>query len=147
MPDYSTKAVWVGGHRGELLCSNGAAMPFSAPAAMHGEPGVLTPEDAFVGALNSCFMLMFVWAVERLKIDLVSYECEAVGQVEEFLDRTSTFSRVILSPRIEVRNCSERDVQRALRLAEKYSLIWQSIEAEVTLEPEITFRTCAVLEA
>lgn len=141
MSEYSTKARWVGGHRGELSCSNGATMPFSAPAALHGEPGVLTPEDAFVGALNSCYMLMFIWAVERLKIDLVSYECEAVGQVEKFLDRTSTFSKVILRPRIEVRDCSERDIQRALMLAEKYSLIWQSIKAEVTLEPEIISRS------
>lgn len=137
MADYTTKAVWIGGHRGELSCSNGAKIPFSAPAAMHGEAGVLTPEDAFVGALNSCFMLMFVWAVERLKIDLISYDCEAIGHVKEFLDRTSTFSRVTLRPRIEAKNCSEGDIRRALELAEKYSLIWQSIQSEVNLEPEI----------
>ena len=133
--------MWVGGHRGELSCSNGATLPFSAPADLHGETGVITPEDAFVGALNSCFMLMFIWAAERLKIELVSYECEAVGRVREFLDKTSTFSAVSLRPKIEVRGCSERDVQRALKLAEKYSLIWQSIKAEVTLEPEVTFRS------
>lgn len=137
MADYKTRAVWIGGHRGELGCSNGANISFSAPTAMYGEPGVLTPEDAFVGALNSCFMLMFVWAVERLKIDLISYDCEAIGHVKEFLDRTSTFSRVTLRPRIEAKNCSEGDIRRALELAEKYSLIWQSIQSEVNLEPEI----------
>jgi organic hydroperoxide reductase OsmC/OhrA len=140
MTEYSTRAVWAGGHRGELFCGNGAIMPFSAPAAMHGEPGVLTPEDAFVGSLNSCFMLMFIWASERLKIELISYECEAVGIVKEHLDRTSTFSEVVLRPRIEVSNCGERDVQRALSLAEKYSLIWQSIKSEVKLSPEIIIR-------
>jgi len=141
MVEYSTKAVWVGGHRGKLSCSNGVILPFSAPVDLHGEAGVLTPEDAFVGALNSCFMLMFIWAVERLKIDLVSYECEAVGHVNEFLDRTSTFNRVILRPRIEVKNCGEKDIKRALILAKKYSLIWQSIKAEVELEPEISFQS------
>lgn len=140
MPEYSAKAVWTGGHRGELFCGNGATMPFSAPAALHGEPGVLTPEDAFVGALNLCFMLMFIWAAERLKIDLVSYECEAVGRVKEFLDRTSTFSRLTLRPRIEARNCTEGDIRRALWLAEKYSLVWQSIKAEIELEPNIIIR-------
>jgi len=138
MADYTTKAVWISGYRGELSCSNGAKIPFSAPAAMHGEPGVLTPEDAFVGALNSCFMLVFVWAVERLKIDLISYDCEAIGHVKEFLDRTSTFSKVTLRPRIEAKNCSEGDIRRALKLAEKYSLVWQSIKSEVNLEPEIS---------
>jgi organic hydroperoxide reductase OsmC/OhrA len=137
MPEYSTRVKWVGGHSGELSGSNGAVMPFSAPAALHGESGVLTPEDAFVGSLNTCFMLMFIWAVERLKIDLASYACDAVGEVQEFLDRTSTFNRITLRPRIEARSCGERDVKRALRLAEKYSLIWQSISSEVLLEPEI----------
>jgi organic hydroperoxide reductase OsmC/OhrA len=137
MAEYSTKAVWVGGHKGELICSNGATLPFSAPAELHGEADVLTPEDAFVGALNSCFMLMFIWAAERLKIDLVSYECEAVGHVKEFLDKTSTFDRVVLLPSIEASGCGEREVRKALRLAEKYSLIWQSIKAEVELRPKI----------
>ncbi len=137
MPEYSTRVKWVGGHSGELSGSNGAVMPFSAPAALHGESGVLTPEDAFVGSLNACFMLMFIWAVERLKIDLASYACDAVGEVQEFLDRTSTFNRITLRSRIEARSCGERDVKRALRLAEKYSLIWQSISSEVLLEPEI----------
>ncbi len=137
MPEYATTAKWVGGHRGELRCSNGARMPFSAPAALQGEAGLLTPEDAFVGALNSCFMLMFIWTVERLKIELISYECEALGEVKEFLDRTSTFNRLTLRPRIEARGCDEGAVWRALKLAEKYSLIWQSIKSEVHLAPEI----------
>jgi organic hydroperoxide reductase OsmC/OhrA len=137
MAEYSTRARWVGGHKGELICGNGATLPFSAPVDLHGEADVLTPEDAFVGALNSCFMLMFIWAAERLKIDLVSYECEAVGHVKEFLDKTSIFDRVVLLPSIEVSGCGEREVRKALRLAEKYSLIWQSIKAEVELRPNI----------
>jgi len=43
-----------------------------------------------------------------------------------------------LKPRIFARDCTEEKVWRALELAEKYSLIWQSIKANVTLEPEIT---------
>ena len=96
----------------------------------------MTPEDAFVAALNTCYMLMFIWSAERLKIDLVSYTCEAEGHVEEFLDRTSIFDKVTLRPRIVARGDEDR-VKRALELAEKYSLVWQSIRAKVTLEPEI----------
>jgi len=137
MPVYSTKATWGGGHDGELSCGNGAVLPFSAPATSHGREGILTPEDAFVGALNGCFMLIFIWAAERLKIDLVSYECEAEGHVEEFLDRTSAFDRIELRPKIVARGCTVDTVGRALKLAEKYSLIWQSIKAEVVLKPEM----------
>jgi len=137
MAEYTTKAVWNGGHKGELSCSNGATMSFSAPADLHGESGVLTPEDAFVGALNSCFLLMFIWAVERLKVDLISYECDAVGYVKEHLDRTSFFKEIVLYPRIEARTRGEKEIRKALKLAEKYSLIWQSIKSDVKLEPSI----------
>jgi organic hydroperoxide reductase OsmC/OhrA len=137
MPSYKTTAVWRGGHTGEITCSNGARMDFSAPAALYGQPNVLTPEDAFVGALNMCFQLMFIWSIEKLKIDLVSYECEAEGFVEDLLDRTSVFKKMTLKPKITVRNCREETVRRALTLAKKYSLVAQSIKAELILEPEI----------
>jgi len=122
---------------GEIRLSNGLILPFSAPAAIQGVEGVLTPEDAFVAALNTCYMLMFSWSVERLKINLVSYTCEAEGQVEEFLDRTSIFDSVVLRPRIVAKECTKERIQRALELAEKYSLVWQSIKSKVSLEPEI----------
>ena len=133
-------AEWRGGHLGEVRLSNGPVLPFSAPVTAHGVEGVLTPEDAFVASLNTCYMLMFIWSVERLKIDLVSYACEAEGHVEEFLDRTSTFDKVTLRPRIVARGCGEERVRRALELAEKYSLVRQSIKAEIVLEPNITIK-------
>jgi len=138
VPEYSTNVEWLGGHSGVLRCSNGAEMPFSAPKDLHGEHGVLTPEDAFVGALNTCYTLMFIWAAEKLKIDLVSYGCETTGHVEEYLDKTSAFNRMTIRPRIVVRGTTEDRVNRALQMAEKYSLIWQSVKAQVSLEPTIT---------
>ncbi len=137
MTSYVTTAIWKGGHVGELKCGNGAEFDFSAPAASYGKPNVLTPEDAFVGSLNMCFQLMFVWMVEKMRINLVSYECTAEGFVEERLDRTSVFKKIILRPKIVVRNCEERTVRRALTLAEKFSLIAQSIKAELVIEPKI----------
>ncbi|HEX9262644.1 MAG TPA: OsmC family protein [Candidatus Bathyarchaeia archaeon] len=137
MASYKTTTIWKGGHTGEITCSNGAQMNFSAPATLYGQPNVLTPEDAFVGALNMCFQLMFIWTVEKLRIDLVSYECEAEGFVEELLDRTSVFKKMVLRPKIRVRNCTERTVRRALVLAEKFSLVAQSIKAELVIDPEI----------
>ena len=137
MASYKTTAIWKGGHIGEITCSNGAQMDFSAPATLHGQPNMLTPEDAFVGALNMCFQLMFIWSVEKMKIDLVSYECVAEGSVEDLLDRTSIFKKIVLRPRIKVHNCMEDKVKRALKLAEKFSLVAQSIKAELVIEPKI----------
>ncbi len=44
---------------------------------------------------------------------------------------------MMLRPKIKVRNCREEAVRRALKLAEKFSLVAQSIKAELVIEPEI----------
>ena len=97
----------------------------------------MTPEDAYVAALNTCFHMMFIWATERLKIQLVSYECEAEGQVIDLLDRTSTFERTVLRPRIKVKSNSLDRVGKALAWARKYSLIANSIKPPIIVEPRI----------
>src|SRR5512136_1184806 len=141
---YEATVAWTGGHRGRLKLGNGPEMDFSAPPASHGEAGVLTPEDAFVGAVNTCVMLMFIWAAERFKLDLVSYECPAEGTKLIELDRTEIFTKVVLKPRIVVRaggepaETVERRVRRALESARKFSLVANSIKGEVAVEPVVT---------
>jgi organic hydroperoxide reductase OsmC/OhrA len=141
MPVYTTRVVWTGGHDGELTCGNGPKMTFSAPPALQGRSEVMTPEDAFVASLNMCFHLMFIWATERLKIQLISYECEAEGHVVDLLDRTSTIERIVLRPVIRVKVKSIKRVDKALEWARKYSLIANSIRAPVTVEPKIESET------
>ncbi len=140
---YETSVAWTGGHRGRVRMGNGPEMNFSAPPGSQGEAGVLTPEDAFVGAVNTCVMLMYIWAAERLRLDLVSYECRAEGTKLVELDRTETFSKVVLRPRIVIRPGSEeraaveRRARRAMDSALKYSLVANSIRSELVIEPEI----------
>ena len=137
MPGYKTKVVWTGVHDGELTCGNGPKMSFSAPPSLQGRSGVMTPEDAFVAALNTCFHMMFIWAAERLKIKLVSYECEAEGDVIDLLDRTSMFKQTVLRPKIKVKAESVGRVGKALEWVHKYSLIANSIKPPVLIEPTI----------
>ena len=140
---YETTVIWTGGHKGRLKLGNGPEMEFSAPPGSHGESGVLTPEDAFVGAINTCVMLMFIWAAERFRLDLVSYECRAEGTKHIELDRTEIFTRVVLRPLIAVRagigssGAVEKRVRRALESARKFSLVANSVKAEVVVEPDI----------
>ena len=140
---YETTVIWTGGHKGRLKLGNGPDMDFSAPPGSHGESGVLTPEDAFVGAINTCVMLMFIWAAERFRLDLVSYECRAEGTKHIELDRTEIFTRVVLRPLIAVRagigssGAVEKRVRRALESARKFSLVANSVKADVVVEPDI----------
>ncbi len=140
---YHTTVHWKGEHRGRIRMGNGPEMDFSAPPEAHGHAGVLTPEDAFVAAVNTCVMLMFIWSTERFKLDLVSYECAAEGTKRIELDRTELFTKVVLRPRIVVRAAAAQSeearkrVQRALESAVKYSLVANSIKSEIVVEPQI----------
>jgi organic hydroperoxide reductase OsmC/OhrA len=140
---YHTTVHWKGEHWGHLRMGNGPEMDFSAPPDAHGHAGVFTPEDAFVAAVNTCVMMMFIWSAERFKLDLISYDCFAEGTKLIELDRTELFSHVVLRPRIFVRSDpTDRDatlkrLQRAIDSAVKYSLVANSIKSKLVLEPEI----------
>ena len=104
---------------------------------------MLTPEDAFVAAGNTCVMMMFIWAAERFRLDLQSYDCRAEGTKLIALDRTETFTHLRLWPHI--RNSAGADspaviearARRALRSAQKYSLVANSVKSEIVVEPTI----------
>jgi organic hydroperoxide reductase OsmC/OhrA len=140
---YHTTVHWKGEHLGYIKMGNGPEMNFSAPPDAHGHAGVLTPEDAFVAAVNTCVMMMFIWSAERFKLNLVSYECFGEGTKLIELDRTESFTQVVLRPRIVVRSAlNDKDatlkrLQRALDSAVKYSLVANSIKSRLVLEPKI----------
>jgi organic hydroperoxide reductase OsmC/OhrA len=140
---YHTTVEWKGEHWGHVVMGNGPEMDFSAPPDAHGHEGVLTPEDAFVAAANTCVMMMFIWAAERFKLKLLSYTCRAEGTKLIELDRTEIFTHVRLWPTIQV-SAGEQDpavvearVRRALQGAQKYSLVANSIKSEIEVEPTI----------
>jgi organic hydroperoxide reductase OsmC/OhrA len=140
---YHTTVRWTGEHRGQVVMGNGPEMEFSAPPDAHGHAGVLTPEDAFVAAANTCVMLMFIWAAERFKLTLLSYECRTEGTKVIELDRTEIFSRLVFHPVIHVAagdeppNVVEGRTRRALESAQKYSLVANSVKSAIDIEPEI----------
>jgi len=140
---YHTTVRWTGEHRGQVVMGNGPEMEFSAPPDAHGHAGVLTPEDAFVAAANTCVMLMFIWAAERFKLTLLSYECRTEGTKVIELDRTELFSRLVFHPVIHVGagneppTVVEARTRRALESAQKYSLVANSVKSSIDIEPEI----------
>ena len=140
---YNTTVTWKGEHWGHLKMGNGPQYIFSAPPDAEGHEGVLTPEDAFVASVNTCVMLMFIWATERFKLELLSYECYGEGTKLVELDRTEIFTDICLRPQIRVAaNGSdpavvEARVRRALQAAQKYSLLANSIKGDVLVEAEI----------
>jgi len=140
---YHATVTWKGEHRGWVALGNGPGMEFSAPPDAHGHAGVLTPEDAFVAAANSCVMLMFLWAAERFRLSLLSYDCRAEGTKRIELDRTEIFTRIVLRPVIRIAAAGESPAavearaHRALAAALKYSLVANSVKSELVMEPTL----------
>ena len=140
---YTTTVTWKGEHWGHIALGNGPEMDFSAPPDVHGHPGVLTPEDAFVAAANTCIMMMFIWAAERYKLNMLSYDCRAEGTKLIELDRTEIFTHLRFWPVIQIQKGDEDSAvvkartRRALKAAQKYSLVANSVKSEIIIEAEI----------
>lgn len=140
---YHTDVCWKGEHWGRVVLGNGPEYDFSAPPDAHGHAGVLTPEDAFVAAANTCVMMMFLWAAERFKLKLLSYDCRTEGTKRVELDRTEIFTRLEFKPKIRVAAGGQpavvvdARVRRALQSARKYSLVANSVKSEIVIDPEI----------
>ena len=140
---YHTTVRWTGEHWGHIEMGNGPEMKFSAPPDAQGHAGVLTPEDAFVAAASTCVMMMFIWAAERFRLRLLSFECRTEGTKLIELDRREIFTRLHFRPVIRVARADENKeavearTRRALDAAQKYSLVANSVKSEIILEPEI----------
>jgi organic hydroperoxide reductase OsmC/OhrA len=140
---YHTTVTWEGEHWGHVAMGNGPEMDFSAPPDAQGHRGVFTPEDAFVAAANTCIMMMFIWAAERFKLNLLSYECRAEGTKRIELDRTEIFTHLCLFPVIRIAagdedpNVIATRTRKAMQSAQKYSLVANSVKSEVIIEPQI----------
>jgi uncharacterized OsmC-like protein len=87
-------------------------------------------------------MLMFIWATERFKLNLLSYECRAEGTKFIELDRTEIFTHLRFWPVIRIRtsgddpNKVEKRARRAMKAAQKFSLVANSVKSEVIIVPQ-----------
>lgn len=80
----------------------GAAVPASAsPAgvpAPYSDPAGVDPEEAFVAAISSCHMLVFLFLAAAAGFEVRSYEDEAVGRMTKNARGVLWVSHVELSP-------------------------------------------------
>jgi organic hydroperoxide reductase OsmC/OhrA len=107
-----------------------------SPPEFRGEPGVWTPEDLYVGALNACLMLTFLAFADRKDLGLVTYETSAEGLLEHVEGRYR-ITEVTVRPSVVVK--SEVDLKAAQEIMgqlEENCFISNSISASVRIEPQ-----------
>jgi peroxiredoxin-like protein len=137
---YQVKSRWSGQRRGHLSAAGKPELEVASPPEFKGHPGIWTPEDLLVAAVNACTMTTFLAFAARKEIEPVSYECDATGTLE-MVEGKFQFSQVVLHPRIVV--ARDEDVSRVLAAfhdAEAACLVANSMRTKVVGEPEIMVR-------
>lgn len=144
---YSTHLVWSGstgvGPRAYSRRHQAVARParatveLSADAAFRGDPDLLNPEQLLVMAASSCQLLSFLAIAAQQGIDVLDYEDEAQGSMDES-DEPVQVNRIVLAPVIRVRPGTDHDAVRQLvERAHERCFIANSLTSAVSLEPTV----------
>jgi organic hydroperoxide reductase OsmC/OhrA len=134
---YKTSTSWTEGKSGTLSSEGKPVLKISSPPEFRGEPGMWTPEDMFVGAVEVCHMATFLSFAAKKQIPIISYRSHANG-VLEYVDGDYRFTRIVIFPTIVVAgSTSQNDVHATLREAQRHCLVTNSIASIVEVNPTL----------
>ncbi|MBN2294524.1 MAG: OsmC family protein [Pirellulales bacterium] len=109
----------------------------SPPPDFGGKEDALSPEEMFVGAINGCLMLTFLYFAEKVNIEIVSYHSEAKGEVKKG-NEGYAFAKVDVKAKIAVSNDRYIENTREIsHLAKQYCLVSNSVICPVSYEAEV----------
>jgi organic hydroperoxide reductase OsmC/OhrA len=134
---FETDLQWLENRACRLDSENKESLRITSPPEFQGEEGEWTPEDLFVGAINSCTMATFLSYANKKNLDVFAYRSKAEG-VLEFEDGHYKFTKVKLQPLILVDSTEAALMaERLIQEAHNNCFISNSITSKVILEPEI----------
>lgn len=144
---YQVRCAWQGStalgyanyQREHVVCAPPAQEPLtlSADPAFLGQPERLNPEQLVVMAAASCQLLSFLAVAARARINVVSYQDEAVGIMPSD-DHPIRLTRIVLQPRIVVApGTSPERVRHLVDVAHRQCYIANSLRTEITLQPQV----------
>jgi organic hydroperoxide reductase OsmC/OhrA len=135
--NFETTVVWNEKFPGRLHCQNGQVIDYSAPAELEGMRGPLTPEDAFVGAANMCFQIVFEYVSRDLGMKLVEYRCRAVGDLE-VVEGLKKFVKIVLYPEMRFEPGSKvSNLDKAISVTKRKCLVTNSMDLAVEVVPKV----------
>lgn len=136
--EYTTNTTWKQNRVG-IIGSNGKpALEVASPPEFKGVPGVWTPEDMFVAAIETCHMTTFLAFASRANIGLKSYESTARGTLE-FDGDGYRFTKVVLTPQVVVdANTDVDQVMDIIHNAHNSCLVGRSVTTNIEVQPTVT---------
>lgn len=135
--DFETSVEWNGAYPGKMLGQNGMFIEYSPPVELGGMKGPMTPEDAFVGAANMCFQIVFRSISSGLGLSVVEYRCRAVGDLQT-VDGAKKFVKIALFPEMRFAPGSNlENLDKALAATKRKCLVTNSMALEVVVVPKV----------
>jgi organic hydroperoxide reductase OsmC/OhrA len=111
-------------------------MEVGSPAEFKGDPGIWSPEELLVCALNACLMLTFVSWAQNKGVQVVVYESKAEGLLEN-VDGKYRITEVSVQPSLVLKSQTDVEAARAIMdEVEENCFISNSIRAKLKLAPQ-----------
>ena len=134
---FRTSTTWTEGTSGTVASEGKPSLKVSNPVEFRGEPGIWTPEDMFVAAVEACHMATFLSFAAKKELPIISYTSHANG-VLEYIEGDYRFTRIVIFPTIVVgASVSEAVVHATLREAQRHCLVANSIASIVEVNPTL----------
>jgi organic hydroperoxide reductase OsmC/OhrA len=142
---YSTHVAWRGSTAGgyddftreHTMQAADQSLQMSSDPAFRGDGQLLNPELLVVAAASSCQLLEFLTLAAKARVDVLEYDDEAEGTMDES-DEPARIQRIVLRPRIRVAEGPPREkVERLVHLAHEHCYVANSLRSEILVEATI----------
>lgn len=130
---YSRNHIFSAANKTEMI-------KLSSDPHFRGDASIYNPEELLVASIASCHMLWYLHLCADAKITVVNYEDAPEGFMEEGGTTPGKFIKVILHPRVTVKQGD--DAQKAIALhheANAKCFISNSCNFPIEHQPEILF--------
>lgn len=135
---YETRAEWTADRRGTVSAPNRHTIEFGAPPEFGGTDDVWSPEHLCVAAVNTCVLLTLLAVAANSKVPLKACSASASGTLEKVEGRGPVITRVAVKLAVTIGPDVARDnVDRLIKIAEKNCFVSNSLQASVSVEPEV----------
>jgi len=121
----------------------GGGFPFEASSApeFSGNANLPNPEELFIAAISSCFMLTFLYLAATNKLIVDEYTAEASGLLGKNSEGKMAITEVFIRPKIafhENKNPELAVLDQLLKKAHEACFISSSVKTNIKVEPALT---------
>jgi peroxiredoxin-like protein len=139
---FPVEIGWDGGRRTTAYVVGKPLLGIATPPEFRGsDPGLWSPEDAFVAAAGSCLAVTIAALAERDHIELRDLSVRAEGVVGRRPDGAFGFVRIVQTVTVDVDGGDASAVAALVAEAENTCLV--TVSLAVPVETHVEIRPCA----